>query len=227
VADVTSTRKAATREIIGSSWPKAPGPNGNGSNGNGRRKWFGGERRFSKDTYRIAMWILLAAIVMIFVALGSAYIFLSGSAQWQPVRMPKAFILSTGLILISSATIEAARREIHHENSQRYARWLLATLLLGAAFVCSQLVGWKQLVGEGVYLSGNPHSSFFYLFTGAHGIHLLGGMVALSYLALRARKLVFGVSSEKRVAAADAVSLYWHFMDGLWVALFLLLLLWK
>ncbi len=225
MSDVTRTGTA--QKVIGSSWPKTPGPNGNGSNGNGKRKWFGGERRFSKDTYRIAMWVLLAAIVMIFVALGSAYIFLSGGAQWQPVRMPKAFILSTGLILISSATIEAARREIHHENSQRYARWLLATLLLGAAFVCSQLVGWKQLVGEGVYLSGNPHSSFFYLFTGAHGIHLLGGMVALSYLALRARKLVFGVSSEKRVTATDAVSLYWHFMDGLWVALFLLLLLWK
>jgi cytochrome c oxidase subunit 3 len=225
VASVTKTR--AAQKVIGSSWPKTPGPNGNGSNGNGRRKWFGGEKRFSKDTYRIAVWILLAAIVMIFVALGSAYIFLSGGAQWQPVRMPKAFILSTGLILISSATIEAARREIHHEDSHRYARWLLATLLLGAAFVCSQLVGWKQLVGEGVYLSGNPHSSFFYLFTGAHGIHLLGGMVALSYLALGARKLVFGVNSEKRVAAADAVSLYWHFMDGLWVALFLLLLLWK
>ncbi len=221
------TRTGTAQKVIGSSWPKTPGPNGDGSNGNGKRKWFGGEKRFSKDTYRIAVWILLAAIVMIFVALGSAYIFLSGGAQWQPVRMPKAFILSTGLILISSGTIEAARREIHHENSQRYARWLLATLLLGAAFVCSQLVGWKQLVGEGVYLSGNPHSSFFYLFTGAHGIHLLGGMVALSYLALRARKLVFGVSSEKRVAATDAVSLYWHFMDGLWVALFLLLLLWK
>ena len=221
------TRTGTAQKVIGSSWPKTPGPNGDGSNGNGKRKWFGGEKRFSKDTYRIAVWILLAAIVMIFVALGSAYIFLSGGTQWQPVRMPKAFILSTGLILISSATIEAARREIHHENSQRYARWLLATLLLGAAFVCSQLVGWKQLVGEGVYLSGNPHSSFFYLFTGAHGIHLLGGMVALSYLALRARKLVFGVSSEKRVAATDAVSLYWHFMDGLWVALFLLLLLWK
>jgi len=225
VASVTKTGTA--QKVIGSSWPKTPGPNGDGSNGNGKRKWFGGEKRFSKDTYRIAVWILLAAIVMIFVALGSAYIFLSGGAQWQPVRMPTAFILSTGLILISSGTIEAARREIHHENSQRYARWLLATLLLGAAFVCSQLVGWKQLVGEGVYLSGNPHSSFFYLFTGAHGIHLLGGMVALSYLALRARKLVFGVSSEKRVAATDAVSLYWHFMDGLWVALFLLLLLWK
>jgi len=226
VANVTSTRTAA-QEVIGSSWPKAPGSNGNGSNGNGRRKWFGGERRFSKDTYRIATWMLLAAVVMIFIALGSAYIFLSGGAQWQPVRMPGTFILSTGLILISSGTMEAARRQIHREHSRQYERWLLATLFLGGAFVCSQLVGWKQLVGQGAYLSGNPHSSFFYLFTGAHGLHLLGGMAALSYLALRARRLVFGVSSEKRIAAADAVSLYWHFMDGLWVALFLLLLLWK
>ena len=221
------TRTGTAQKEIGSSWPKTPGPNGNGSNGNGKRKWFGGEKRFSKDSYRIATWILLAAVVMIFVAMGSAYIFLSGDAQWQAVRMPRTFLLSTGLILISSGTMEAARRQIHQEHSRQYQRWLLVTLLLGGAFVCSQLVGWKQLVGEGAYLSGNPHSSFFYLFTGAHGVHLLGGMAALSYLALRARKLVFGVSSEKRVAAADAVSLYWHFMDGLWVALFLLLLLWK
>jgi cytochrome c oxidase subunit 3 len=170
---------------------------------------------------------MLAAIVMIFAAMGSAYIFLSGDAQWQPVRMPRTFLLSTGLILISSVTMETARRQLHREHSRQYQGWLLATLLLGVAFVGSQLVGWKQLVGEGAYLSGNPHSSFFYLFTGAHGIHLLGGMAALTYLTLRARKLVFGVSGEKRIAAADAVSLYWHFMDGLWVALFLLLLLWK
>ena len=225
MADVTRTR--ARREIIESGWPKAPGSNGNGSNGNGRHKWFGGERRFSKDTYRIATWMLLAAIVMVFAALGSSYIFLSGGEQWQPVRMPRTFLLSTGLILISSVTMETARRQLHRERDRQYQGWLLATLLLGVAFVCSQLVGWKQLSGAGAYLSGNPHSSFFYLFTGAHGIHLLGGMAALSYLALRARKLVFGVGGEKRVAAADAVSLYWHFMDGLWVALFLLLLLWK
>ena len=223
---VTSTR-TETKGIIGSNWPKAPGPNGNGSNGNGRRKWFGGEKRFSKDTYRIMTWILLAAIVMMFVALASSYIFLSGDKEWQPVRMPGTFTLSTGLILISSATMEAARRRLRQEDNRRYANWLLVTLVLGLAFVGSQLLGWKQLVAEGVYLSGNPHSSFFYLFTGAHGIHLFGGIVAVSYLAMRARRVLVGVSNEKRLAAADAVSLYWHFMDGLWVCLFLLLLLWK
>ena len=172
-------------------------------------------------------WILLAAIVMMFVALASSYIFLSGDKEWQPVRMPGTFTLSTGLILISSATMEAARRRLRQEDNRRYASWLLVTLVLGLAFVGSQLLGWKQLVAEGVYLSGNPHSSFFYLFTGAHGIHLVGGIAAVSYLAMRARRVLVGVSNEKRLAAADAVSLYWHFMDGLWVCLFLLLLLWK
>jgi len=226
VATVTST-KTSTREFIGSGWPKAPGSNGNGSNGNGKRKWFRGERHFSKDTYRITTWILLAAIVMMFVALTSAYIFLSGDQQWQPVRMPGTFIVSTGIILISSATMTAARRYLHKGNHRSYARWLWFTLLLGFAFVGSQLVGWKQLIAAGVYVSGNPHSSFFYLFTGAHGLHLLGGMTALSYLAFRARRVLLGVNHEKRLAATDSISLYWHFMDGLWVSLFLLLLLWN
>lgn len=226
MATVSSTR-TETKGIIGSNWPKTPGPNGNGSNGNGKRKWFGGERRFSKDTYRIATWMLLAAIVMMFVALASSYIFLSGGDQWKPVRMPRTFALSTGLILVSSVSMEMARRRLRQEDNRRSASWLLVTLVLGLAFVGSQILGWKQLVAEGVYLSGNPHSSFFYLFTGAHGVHLFGGLVAVSYLAIRARRVLVGVSNEKRLAATDAVSLYWHFMDGLWVCLFLLLLLWK
>lgn len=224
MATVTSTKTEA-KPALGSGWPKPPEPNG--GNGNGRRRWFGDRKKFSKDTYRITVWILLAAIVMMFVALASAYIFLAGGSGWQPVRMPRTFILSTGLILISSVTMEAARRRLHREQSRSSAHWLLLTLVLGVAFVCSQLMGWKRLIADGVFISGNPHSSFFYLFTGAHGIHLLGGMTALTYLAFRSRRMLFGVDSEKRVAATDAVSLYWHVMDGLWVCIFLLLWLWK
>ena len=223
---VTST-KTATRVVLGSGLPKGPGSNGNGSNGNGRRRRFGGRKRFSKESYRITTWVLIAAVVMMFVALASSYFFLSGGEQWQPVRVPRTFILSTGLIVISSLTIERARRALHHGDRQSYARWLSVTLLFGFAFVFAQLVGWRQLVREGVYLSGNPHASFFYLFTGAHGIHLLGGITALSYLVLRAQRVLIGVSGEKRLAVTDSVALYWHFMDGLWVALFLLLILWN
>ena len=217
----TESRKA---EVFGGNWPKTSGPNG--SNGNGRRKWFDGKKRFPKGTYKITTWILLAAIVMMFVALASSYIFLSGSEQWKPVRMPRAFLISTVLILLSSLTIEKARGLLAKDLRQ-YARWLLITLVLGVAFVSSQLVAWRNLVKEGVYLSSNPHSSFFYLFTGAHGLHLVGGMIALTYLTVRSRHLLLGVDDEKRIAAADAVSLYWHFMDGLWIALFLLLWFWN
>ena len=224
MATVTSTKTEA-KPGLGSGWPKPPGKNG--SNGNGRGKWFGGRRRFSKDTYRITGWILLAAIVMLFVALASSYIILAGNEGWQPVRMPGAFIFSTGLILISSATMTAARRQLQQDQLGRYQGWLLLTLLLGVAFLGCQLKGWRQLVAAGVFLSGNPHSSFYYLFTGLHGIHLLGGLTALAYLAARSGKVLTGEASEKRSAATDSIALYWHFMDGLWVCLFLLLWLWK
>ena len=224
MATVTSTKTAA-KPGVGPGWPKPPG--NNGSNGNGRGKWFGGRRPFSKDTYRITVWILLAAIVMMFVALASSYIVLSGNPEWQPVRMPRAFMFSTGLILISSVTMAAARHQLQQGPSRKYQGWLLATLLLGLAFLGCQYAGWKQLVNAGVFVSGNPHSSFYYLFTGAHGVHLLGGLTALAYLAVRSGRVLVGEASEKRSAATDAVTLYWHFMDGLWVSLFLLLWLWK
>jgi cytochrome c oxidase subunit 3 len=169
----------------------------------------------------------MAAIVMMFVALASSYIILSGNEGWQPVRMPRAFMLSTGLILISSITMTMARRQMQRGQSRKYQGWLLSTLLLGIAFVASQVRGWQQLVAGGAFISGNPHSSFYYLFTSAHGIHLLGGLTALTYLALRSGQILAGLAAEKRVAAIDAVALYWHFMDGLWVGLFLLLWLWK
>jgi len=223
VATVTSTKTAA-KPGVGSGWPKPPGKNG--SNGNGRGKWFG-RKRFSKDTYRITVWILLAAIVMMFVALASSYIILSGNSEWQPVRMPRAFMFSTGLILISSVTMTAARRSLQRGQSRKYQGWLLLTLLLGAAFLACQYAGWKQLVSAGAFISGNPHSSFYYLFTGAHGVHLLGGLTALAYLTGRSGRVLVGEAREKRSAATDGVALYWHFMDGLWVCLFLLLWLWK
>jgi cytochrome c oxidase subunit 3 len=120
-----------------------------------------------------------------------------------------------------------ARRQMRQGQSRKYQSWLLLTLLLGIAFVTSQVRGWQQLVAAGAFISGNPHSSFYYLFTGAHGIHLLGGLTALTYLSLRSGQILAGLAAEKRVAAIDAVALYWHFMDGLWVCLFLLLWLWK
>ncbi len=231
---VTSTERVKSQGVRIGGGPRGgngrPGKNGRGGGGGGGGpRGDDGAQRFSPQRYRIAMWVVLAAIAMMFTALTSAYIVRSASSNdWQPIRMPRVLWLSTILILVSSGTFEAARRASKRNSDRAYGRWLLLTVLLGLGFLGSQLLAWRQLVAQGIYLATNPHSSFFYLLTGAHGVHLLGGVLALDYLLLRTWRRRNGFDSEeKRQAAADAVALYWHFMDGLWIYLFLLLFLWR
>jgi len=202
-----------------------PGPNGNGSK---RRDPFRGPDS-KGNRYRIGMWVGLASIAMMFTSLSSAYIVRSGSAaDWLPLRIPRVMFASTALILLSSVTLEVARRKLKRSFAEAYSRYLLLTGVLGLAFLGSQLVAWRQLAGQGIYLSTHPHSSFFYLLTGAHALHLAGGLLAIGFLYLRSRpKLDKPGLATTRQATADAVSIYWHFMDGLWIYLFLLLFLWR
>jgi cytochrome c oxidase subunit III len=223
MATMVSTRPVIQKGM--GSGPGMPGPNGNGS----KRKDPFREPDSKSNRYRIGMWVGLASIAMMFTSLSSAYIVRSGSAaDWVPLRIPRVMFVSTALILISSVTIEVARRKLRHSFAEAYSRYLLFTGLLGLAFLGSQLIGWRQLASQGIYLSSNPHSSFFYLLTGAHAIHLAGGLLALAFLYLRSlRKSQGAAFAAKRQATADAVSIYWHFMDGLWIYLFLLLFLWR
>jgi len=224
---VTGTRPLTKTGIGGG--PKPRGPNGNGA-----RKRNGHDSPFpdlqsSASRYRIGMWVAMAAILMMFTALTSAYIVRSASANdWQPLKMPRILLLSTLLILVSSGTLETARRKLKDAAANAHRRWLLLTVALGLGFLVSQLLAWRQLVRQGVYVSSNPHSSFFYLLTATHGVHLLGGLVALAYLSLRTRaRQENELAVVRRQGAADAVTLYWHFMDVLWLYLFVLLFFWR
>ena len=220
---VTGTRPLTKKGIGG-------GPKGRGPNGNGAPKRNGHDRRFpdfqsSANRYRIGTLVGLASILMMFTALSSAYIVrAASSSDWQPLAMPRILLFSTALILISSVTLETARRKLKSVAAKAYKPWLLLTMLLGLGFLASQLLAWRQLVGQGVYVASNPHSSFFYLLTAAHGVHLLGGLIALTYLAIRSRVPQENpLALTKAQAGADAVTLYWHFMDFLWIYLFVLL----
>ena len=205
-----------------------PGPNGNGSKRGDPFR----EPDSRANRYRIGMWVGLASIAMMFTSLSSAYFVRSGTApDWVPLRIPRVMFLSTALILISSVTIEVARRKLKQSFAEAYSRYLLLTGILGLAFLSSQLIAWRQMASQGIYVSTHPHSSFFYLLTGAHGVHIAGGLLALGVLWLRSRRKPGNSNSPafvaKRQATADAVSIYWHFMDGLWIYLFLLLILWR
>jgi cytochrome c oxidase subunit 3 len=220
---VTSTRPVIKKGA--GSGPSLPGPNGNGS----KRKGGFPDPDSHANRYRIGMWVGLASIAMMFTSLSSAYIVRYASANdWLPLAIPRVMFLSTALILTSSVTLELAKRKLKRFLNDAYRRYLLITFLLGLAFVAAQLISWRQLARQGIYLSSNPHSSFFYLLTGAHALHLIGGLLALAFLWLRWRREVTGATLiAKRQATTDAVTIYWHFMDGLWIYLFLLLFLWR
>jgi cytochrome c oxidase subunit III len=224
---VTSTERIVDTRV--GAGRGARGGNGYPKNGGGRNGHGDDSTRFSPDRYRIGVWVAIGSILMLFVALTSSYIVRSASSNdWQPIAMPKVLWLSTALILISSITMEVSRRSLKQQRDAGYGKWLLITVGLGLAFLASQLMAWRQLARQGVYLASNPYNSFFYLFTAAHGLHLLGGILALGYLALRTTRKRNTVEGElRRIGAADAATIYWHFMDGLWVALFMLLFFWK
>jgi cytochrome c oxidase subunit 3 len=165
--------------------------------------------------YRFGVFLLCAAITTFFGSLMIAFYWRAQvSTYWQPIHLPRMLWVSTNLILASSLTFESARRLWRNGQQQLASRFLLATTCLGAAFLASQLTAWRDLVGMGIYLARNPYSSFFYLFTGLHALHLLGGLIALFVL----------VSGRKRRELIDATCYYWHYLGVLWIALFAILL---
>src|SRR5215813_5355484 len=225
-ATATSTNQVVDATIGGGG---SRGRNGNGFRKDGGGNGDGDDFRYSPARYRVGIWVAIASIVMLFTALTSAYIVrMASSNDWTPLVMPKVLWLSTAVILISSVTIEISKRSLKHQRDSQYGLWLTLTALLGVVFVSSQYAAWRNLARQGVYMATNPHSSFFYLFTAVHGLHVFGGLLALAYLLLRTRKKRDSVEGElRRVGAAEAATVYWHFLDGLWICLFLLLFFWK
>jgi cytochrome c oxidase subunit 3 len=192
--------------------------------GDDRRRWPSPEvsRRASFTGVQLA----LAAIVMFFMSLTSAYIVRKGlGTDWQATPIPRVLWLNTLILLASSATIELARRRSEGQSAEareaQFSRWWTITIVLGVMFLVGQLFAWRQLAAAGMFLRTNPSSSFFYLLTAAHGAHLIGGIVALLYVGFRNWKR----SRITQETAADLAALYWHFMDGLWLFLFALLTL--
>ena len=201
--------------------PPAGGDDGDngGENDNRHRKQSPSPKRYST-----AITIALVSILMFFMALASAFIVLRrGSDVWVSVHLPPILLANTLILLASSFTLEAARRRLSLADSSGFRKFWLLTTGLGILFVAGQLVAWRQLVAQGVYIASNQASSFFYIFTGAHAVHLLGGAGALLYVSFRK-------SDQKRISlslAAEITSYYWHFMDALWVFLLALLYLGK
>ncbi len=171
--------------------------------------------------YLTGVSVTLAAILMFFMALASSYIVRKGTGtDWQPIDVPPILWLNTAVLVASSITVEVARRKLALGGGiGEFRNWWAITTALGTLFLGGQIVAWRELAEQGLFLATNPSSSFFYLLTASHGAHLLVGLVALLYVALRAGQTGW----RRRAIAAEGVAIYWHFLDGLWVFLLLLL----
>jgi cytochrome c oxidase subunit 3 len=193
---------------------------------------------------RLGLVVGLTGIVMIFISFSSAYVVRQGLPtldprtnmllhDWFPVPLPRLLVINTGILLISTFTMELARQAARQAalakraavpgasvDADEKVTWLALTAVLGLCFLTGQWMVWRELAASGFYVSSSPSSSFVYLLTGMHGVHLFGGVVAL---------LTAGVGSVLRRPAdsqsivVDVTGWYWHFMALLWVYIFFLL----
>ena len=200
------------------------------SGGGGWRNLIPGEgnvtvvRDYSPPPASTGIWVVLASISMSFLAFTSALVVRQGSSNdWRHLTLPSILYLNTVVLLASSITLELGRSQVGASmgglrTARKPTRWLYVTLFLGLLFVAGQYVAWMQLHSQGLFLATNPNSSFFYVLTAVHALHVSGGLGGLIRVIRRLDKSVLTKST------LDATSTYWHFMGGLWV--YLLLLLW-
>jgi cytochrome c oxidase subunit 3 len=194
---------------------------------------------------RLGLLVALTPILMLFVSFSSAYVVRQGLPtldprtnalvrDWIPITLPKLLLINTGVLILSSVFMELARRQIKGQaalasvitgptvsvGEQLRIPWLSMTSVLGLVFLFGQWTAWRQLAANGFYVATTPSSSFVYLLTGTHAIHLMGGVLAL-FIAGIASLLRRSVAT--RSIVVDVTAWYWHFMAGLWIYILCLL----
>jgi cytochrome c oxidase subunit 3 len=167
--------------------------------------------------HKFTMWVAIGSIVMMFAGLTSAYIVKSSQAGWQNIEWPKVFWYSTAAIIISSVTMQAALRSFKQREMTKYRRLLSATFFLGVIFVALQWIGFRQLWNSGIQFKGaSGAGQFLYVIAGLHAVHVIGGVVALLVMFIKA---FFGKTKLYASVPVEVMATYWHFVDFLWIYL--------
>lgn len=181
------------------------------------------EERKKIHPHKFTMWIAMGSIIMMFAGLTSAYLVRESQANWLVFDIPPVFWLSTAVIVASSVTMYLALKSFRARVMRRYRLLITLTALLGALFAVLQYSGFNYLYSHGVQVFGagsNPSASFLGIIIGLHALHVLGGVIALFVIFLRAYS-----SRVKRynITSVEIISTYWHFVDILWIYLFIFL----
>lgn len=183
-------------------------------------------RRNKIHPLKLALWVAIASLVMMFTALTSAYIVRQAAGNWLEFDIPNIFYWNTLVILVSSLTLHGAYAAFKKGRIQAYRALLVLTFILGIAFLVLQYLGWQQLSANGVPLRTNPSGDFVYAISGLHGLHILGGLGILVVSLLVAFFRPFKVTPVRKLRLELALT-YWHFVDALWIYLIVFLSIYR
>lgn len=166
------------------------------------------------------MWLFIVSIIMLFAAFTSAYLVRKAEGNWVEFKLPDLFWISTGILALSSVSMQFALSAAKKDQFNALRTSISITFVLGLLFLILQYYGWIQLVEMNVYFVGNPSGSFVYVLSGLHGLHLISGLIVLLVALVAAFKLKINA---KALTQIKICSTYWHFLDALWIYLFLFL----
>lgn len=171
--------------------------------------------------HKFNMYMGMGSIVMMFAGLTSAYIVREAGGHWVYYTLPQVFWWSTAVILLSSVTMHLGVKAFKKRQMPRYKALITSTLVLGTLFLLLQLYGFYILYGYNIRIDGNPSESFLFIIAGLHGLHILGGVVALLIVFLKAFRKNIKVYN---ATGLEIMATYWHFVDVLWIYLFVFFL---
>lgn len=184
-----------------------------------------------REPFGFMVWLGIGSSVLLFTVMLAIYIVRSTGPGWASIKLPNVFLISTVVIVLSSLTLHNANKAFRHERFGSYRTNMATTLVLGLLFMLLQGWGWRQMIRAGVGLEGNPAGGFVYVISGVHLLHILVGLIFITIVlveALRRRpyidSFVYSVNPPNRLKI-KLITLYWHFVDILWVGLFVFLLI--
>jgi cytochrome c oxidase subunit 3 len=171
--------------------------------------------------HKFILWVAISSIIMMFAGFTSAYIVKREQPGWTTFDIPRAFWYSTAVILLSSLTIQMALRSFKEREMRKYRNLITVTVVLGIAFIALQFLGFQQIWKSGVTFRGSGAGQFLYVIAGLHALHVLGGVIALAVMFFKA----FSVRTRSYDSVPiEVASTYWHFVDVLWIYLFIFFL---
>jgi len=228
--DTVVERDRRDRHRLGSaSGSGSGGPGNRGNGGDPHEDGLDGGLSIPNKA-RVFTTFLLVVVLMTFGGLSAAYIMTAsnGKVEWRPFALPVQVWISTVIIIVSSFVYHRGKVALDRFDRPAAKTWLVATTVLGAAFISSQLLAWIELSEKGLYFAGNPFAGFFYILTAVHALHVLGGVIALGSVVLGTWNGIYSDERWERLQTlGQAVGWYWHFMAGVWIVLFLLLGFWQ